>query len=337
MLDSDNDGCITVDDNTQEVRVFFQWPWWPCMMALGDVDGNGLVDDGDGLGDVTIPIIKFGQLIWLLCTYCKYLPKPKTANLAKSWADESYNVLSLSIFHPESPKDRYCPPSNWAHARISSNSIGRKFPKAVLCNWTGAILHAPGPPGRSVILATKVLHDGSKRTAAPSKIPAVWYNFMRCRALPWTDYWSIGRERSENRRPQQLGLLNRREQSWEPCLCWPQWNYWTVSLYPGLPTPGFVACSTNTEEGLVKLITCNDIPGHWVDVWRSGTFPEKLQVSDCTTDSKHSQQNDWELNIRQSQQHFLSSESRFTALQEIYNTPPYMHPTSSMYTGDVME
>jgi len=57
------------------------------MMAQGDVDGNGLVDDGDGLGDVTIPIIKFGQLIWLLCTYCKYLPKPKTANLAKSCAD----------------------------------------------------------------------------------------------------------------------------------------------------------------------------------------------------------------------------------------------------------
>ena len=41
---------------------------------------------------------------------------------------------------------------------------------------------------------------------------------------------------------------------------------------PGLLTPVFVACSTNTGEGLVKLITCNDIPGCWVDVWRSGTF-----------------------------------------------------------------
>ena len=30
----------------------------------------------------------------------------------------------------------------------------------------------------------------------------------------------------------------------------------------------FVACSTNVGEGLVKLITCNDVPGRWVDVWR---------------------------------------------------------------------
>jgi len=29
---------------------------------------------------------------------------------------------------------------------------------------------------------------------------------------------------------------------------------------PGLPTPVFVACSTNMGEGLVKLITCNDVP-----------------------------------------------------------------------------
>jgi len=35
----------------------------------------------------------------------------------------------------------------------------------------------------------------------------------------------------------------------------------------GLLTPVFVACSTNTgEEGLVKLITCNDIPGR-VEEW----------------------------------------------------------------------
>ena len=38
----------------------------------------------------------------------------------------------------------------------------------------------------------------------------------------------------------------------------------SVALYPGLFTPVFVACS--------KLITCNDIPGHQVNVWRSGTF-----------------------------------------------------------------
>ena len=27
--------------------------------------------------------------------------------------------------------------------------------------------------------------------------------------------------------------------------------------------------------GLVKLITCRDISGHWVDMWRSATFTEK--------------------------------------------------------------
>jgi len=47
-----------------------------------------------------------------------------------------------------------------------------------------------------------------------------------------------------------------------------------LASYPGLPTPAFVACSTNVGEGLVKLIMCSDVPGRWVDVWRSGTFPE---------------------------------------------------------------
>ena len=46
------------------------------------------------------------------------------------------------------------------------------------------------------------------------------------------------------------------------------------ALYPGLLTPAFVACSTNMGKGLVKLITCCDVPGHWVDVWRSGIFLE---------------------------------------------------------------
>ena len=32
-------------------------------------------------------------------------------------------------------------------------------------------------------------------------------------------------------------------------------------------------------EGLVKLVMCNDVPGHWVDVSRSGIFPDKPQVS----------------------------------------------------------
>jgi len=49
----------------------------------------------------------------------------------------------------------------------------------------------------------------------------------------------------------------------------------TVATYPGLLTPLFVACSTNAGEGLVRLIMCSDIPGRWVDVWRSGTFSEK--------------------------------------------------------------
>jgi len=45
-----------------------------------------------------------------------------------------------------------------------------------------------------------------------------------------------------------------------------------IALYPGLLTPAFVSCCTRVGEGLVKLITWNGIPGHWVDVWRSGTF-----------------------------------------------------------------
>ena len=45
-----------------------------------------------------------------------------------------------------------------------------------------------------------------------------------------------------------------------------------ITSYPGLLTPAFVACSTNTGEGLVKLFTCNDIPGRWMDMRRSGTI-----------------------------------------------------------------
>jgi len=54
-----------------------------------------------------------------------------------------------------------------------------------------------------------------------------------------------------------------------------------------LLTLAFVTCSTNAREGLVKLIMCNDVPGHWVDMWRCGTFLEKLQVSECTINHKH--------------------------------------------------
>ena len=48
-----------------------------------------------------------------------------------------------------------------------------------------------------------------------------------------------------------------------------------LASYPGLLTPAFVACSTNAEEGLVKL-SCAVT---YLDVWRSGTFMENLQVS----------------------------------------------------------
>ena len=33
----------------------------------------------------------------------------------------------------------------------------------------------------------------------------------------------------------------------------------------------FVTHSTNVGKGLLKQVTCNVLPGHWVDVWRSGT------------------------------------------------------------------
>ena len=49
--------------------------------------------------------------------------------------------------------------------------------------------------------------------------------------------------------------------------------------YPGLPTPAFLTCTTNTREGLVKVIMCSDVHGCWVDVWRNCTFPVKLQDS----------------------------------------------------------
>ena len=58
-----------------------------------------------------------------------------------------------------------------------------------------------------------------------------------------------------------------------------------LASYPGLLTPVFVTCSTNVGEGL--MIMCSDIPGHWVDVWRSGSFTEKLQISECTINHKH--------------------------------------------------
>ena len=48
-----------------------------------------------------------------------------------------------------------------------------------------------------------------------------------------------------------------------------------TSLVPRPSCPSIVTCSTNMGEGLVKL---SDVVTY-LDVWRSGTFPEKQQVS----------------------------------------------------------
>jgi len=103
-------------------------------------------------------------------------------------------------------------------------------------------------------------------------------------------------------------------------------SYYT--LYPGLLTPVFVIGSTNVREGLVELFKCNDVARHWMDVWRSGTFPEKPQVGECTSNRKYGPQINWVLDIRKSWQCFLSSESHFTAVQKKCATPPHVHPTS---------
>jgi len=42
--------------------------------------------------------------------------------------------------------------------------------------------------------------------------------------------------------------------------------------------PAFVTCSTNAGGGLVKLITCSDVPGHSVDVSRNATSPENCSA-----------------------------------------------------------
>jgi len=39
-----------------------------------------------------------------------------------------------------------------------------------------------------------------------------------------------------------------------------------------IPRPSHPSVLQNVGEGLVKLIMCNDVPGRWVNVWRSGTF-----------------------------------------------------------------
>ena len=90
--------------------------------------------------------------------------------------------------------------------------------------------------------------------------------------------------------------------------------------------PGSRQFARHAGEGLVKLITRNDMPGHWAGVWRSGTFPESLQVGECTTGQKHWPWNNWALDIRQSWWRFLGSESCFTAVEKECATPPLFPP-----------
>jgi len=42
-----------------------------------------------------------------------------------------------------------------------------------------------------------------------------------------------------------------------------------------------VVCSIGVGGGLVKLVTCSDVPGRWVDVWRSGIHVFFLYRCSC--------------------------------------------------------
>jgi len=80
---------------------------------------------------------------------------------------------------------------------------------------------------------------------------------------------------------------------------------------------------------MVKLITCSDVPGCWVHMWRSGTFPEK-QVSAIS----------YELQSQTTQQlsgqHWVvlgTFPGFFTAVQKQCATPPHTHPMSRYITA----
>ena len=57
----------------------------------------------------------------------------------------------------------------------------------------------------------------------------------------------------------------------------------TSSNSGGLFALALVICSTNAGEGLVKLVTCSDVHGHWIDMWRSGTLQVIMSVLLITT------------------------------------------------------
>ena len=101
-------------------------------------------------------------------------------------------------------------------------------------------------------------------------------------------------------------------------------NSHALASYPVLLAQAFVAGSTNAGERPGKLITCSGVPGCWVDVWRSGTFPEKLWVH-YWLQPKTTQ---WLSSQCQAVLGDVSwvHESRLTAIQEEYATPPHVHP-----------
>jgi len=66
----------------------------------------------------------------------------------------------------------------------------------------------------------------------------------------------------------------------------------TVASCPDILTPAFATCSTSAREGVVTLNICSDIPGYWVDLWRSGRFPENTQVSERANNRNHRPQSD---------------------------------------------
>ena len=83
--------------------------------------------------------------------------------------------------------------------------------------------------------------------------------------------------------------------------------------------------STNLGKGLVKLVTCDDIPGRGMDIWRSGTFPGSTQVSMLPVTTTHHRAT--EQSIRGSLGNILSSESCPTGMEGMCHSssqPPYI-------------
>ena len=106
----------------------------------------------------------------------------------------------------------------------------------------------------------------------------------------------------------------------KPCLLSQQ-----LASYTGLLTPVLVTCCHHTEEGLVKLVTCSDVSGCWVDMWRSGML---LTAVRWLSEPKKCCQ-DYLMSTAQSQCAVISSTLAcvLTFFQECA-TPPQVHPMS---------